>query len=31
MQKRRGAAWYSGAGERYTLSAVAPNTAVASR
>ncbi len=31
MQKRSGAAWYSGAGDRYTLSAVPPNRAVVSR
>ncbi len=26
MQKRSGAAWYSGAGDRYTVSPVAPNS-----
>ena len=26
MQKRSGAAWYSGAGDRYTVSAVTPNS-----
>ena len=30
MQNRSGAAWYSGAGDRYTASAVAPNSPAAS-